>query len=789
MLIEQAPRTASAVAIIVGFLVLIGWVSGWMQLKSVFLGLVAMKVNTAFGFILAGISLWNASILDCSRVSRIVSQLCAASVLLLGLLTIGEYLSAKDFGIDQLLMREITNLPGDIPGRMAVGTAVDFIALGAALWLLTREKGGFILTIHILAIGLIVVAGSALVGYGYNIESFIRAKLNYTPMAINTAVVFVALALGIVNARPNYPFRRLMISDSSAGIIVRWLLPATIIFTIAIGWLIQRGYEVGYFSEVFGLALFTVTSVAGLSTLILGAAAVFDTADIQRKRAEDKVRMASLYARSLLEASLDPLVTISAEGKVTDVNEATVQATGVSRDKLIGSDFSDYFTEPDKARAGYQEVFAKGFITDYPLAIRHMSGKIMEVLYNASVYRDEKGKIAGVFAAARDITERKQAEERLRTASLYARSLLEASLDPLVTISAEGKVTDVNEATVQATGVSRHELIGSGFSDYFTEPDKAQASYQEVFAKGFVTDYPLAIRHVSGKIIEVLYNASVYHDEKGEVAGVFAAARDITERKRAEEEVRRLNAELELRVEARTAELRAANAELDSFAYAVSHDLRAPLRAMNGFSQALLEDYGERLDGDARVYLDQIIIASRRMSDLIDGLLVLSRSTRGELKQEALDISVMAGRLLKEMAATEPARQVAWTVEPGMQVKGDATMIEVVMRNLIDNAWKYTGKTTDATIRVYTGETEDQQSFCVSDNGAGFDMAFADKLFQPFQRLHRQEEFPGVGIGLSTVQRIVHRHGGAIWAEGAPGQGATFCFTLHNLSPPGKETS
>src|SRR5512139_3821534 len=163
------------------------------------------------------------------------------------------------------------------------------------------------------------------------------------------------------------------------------------------------------------------------------------------------------------------------EGKITDVNEATVQVTGVPRKLLVGSDFSEYFTDPDKARAGYQEVFSKGLVTDYPLTLRHVSGKGSEVLYNASVYRHAKGEVAGVFAAARDITERKRAEEERLSALLYARSLIEASLDPLVTISVEGKITDVNEATVQATGVSREALVGSDFSEYFTEPDKARA--------------------------------------------------------------------------------------------------------------------------------------------------------------------------------------------------------------------------------------------------------------------------------------------------------------------------
>jgi PAS domain S-box-containing protein len=202
----------------------------------------------------------------------------------------------------------------------------------------------------------------------------------------------------------------------------------------------------------------------------------------------------------------------------------------VRRERLIGTDFSDYFTEPQQAREGYRQVFAKGFVTDYPLTIRHEDGRLTDVLYTASVYKDSRGNVLGVFAAARDVTVQRQAAQ-------YARSLLEASLDPLVTISAEGKITDVNEATVKVTGVPRERLIGTDFSDYFTEPERAREGYKQVFAQGFVTDYALTIRHRDGRLTDVLYNASVYRDSRGAVLGVFAAARDVTAQKRAEAEV------------------------------------------------------------------------------------------------------------------------------------------------------------------------------------------------------------------------------------------------------------
>ncbi len=270
--------------------------------------------------------------------------------------------------------------------------------------------------------------------------------------------------------------------------------------------------------ETFEVSL-TVSPVRDAEGKIVGASKIARDITAQKRAAQ--------YARSLIESSLDPLVTISAGGKITDVNEATVRITGVSRDDLLGTDFASYFTEPQKAREGYQQVFSKGFVTDYPLTIRNKDARLMDVLYNATVYKDARGTVLGIFAAARDVTAQKQASQ-------YARSLIEASLDPLVTISADGKITDVNEATVRITGVSREQLIGTDFADYFTEPQKAREGYQQVFSKGFVTDYPLTIRHKEGRVTDVLYNATVYKDARGTVLGVFAAARDVTAQRQAE---------------------------------------------------------------------------------------------------------------------------------------------------------------------------------------------------------------------------------------------------------------
>jgi PAS domain S-box-containing protein len=553
----------------------------------------------------------------------------------------------------------------------------------------------------------------------------------------------------------------------------------------------RQGYKQVFAEETVQDYPLAIRHASGQVTEVLYNASVFrnPAAEVEgifaaarditkRKLAEEKLRQASLYTRSLIEASLDPLVTISRDGKITDVNQATETVTGVSRDRLIGSDFSDYFTQPEKARQGYEQVFAEGKVTDYGLAIRHTSGRVTDVLYNASVFRNEAGEIEGVFAAARDITERKQAEEKLRGASLYARSLIEASLDPLVTISREGKITDVNCATEAATGVSRGHLIGSDFSDYFTQPEKARQGYEQVFACGSVRDYPLAIRHCSGSIADVLYNATLFKNEAGEIEGVFAAARDITERKQAEEEVRRLNEELEQRVIQRTAQLAAANKELEAFTYSVSHDLRAPLRHISGFSKILTEEFGSTLVPEAQHHLMRIQEGTRRMGLLVDDLLNLGRVGRHEVRLQMTGLNSVVNEAVEELKAECEGRQVEWKIGSLPFVECDPALMKQVFQNLLSNAVKFTGPRSQAVIEVGQTEQEGTPVVFVRDNGVGFNMKYADKLFGVFQRLHRPEDFEGTGVGLATVQRIIQKHGGRIWGEAELDKGATFYFTL-----------
>lgn len=225
-------------------------------------------------------------------------------------------------------------------------------------------------------------------------------------------------------------------------------------------------------------------------------------------------------------------------------------------------------------------------------------------------------------------------------------------------------------------------------------------------------------------------------------------------------------------------QLRIANAELDAFSYSVSHDLRAPLRSIDGFSRILMEDYPDKLDAKGQQYLRRVRESSQQMAQLIDGLLNLSRVTRADMNREAVDLSTMARTVAEALQATEPERTAEFAIQPGMTVQGDPRLLRVVLNNLLGNAWKYSGTRSHTRIEVGRRDQDGRDLYFVRDNGVGFNMAYADKLFGVFQRLHSASEFPGTGIGLATVQRIIHRHGGQIWAEGAVGHGATFYFTL-----------
>jgi len=383
-----------------------------------------------------------------------------------------------------------------------------------------------------------------------------------------------------------------------------------------------------------------------------------------------------------------------------------------------------------------------------------------------------------------DAIDRQQA--RLESETRF-RELFETSRDGIAMLDPEGRYLGCNRAFLDLLGLdSERQLIGRSYEAFtpgeYLEQERRLIAGAMAERQGAGEDFEKEYLRPSGERIPVEVRGWVRRNGEGEVIGLWAIVRDITERRRAQRELQQLNGELEERIRKRTALLQAANAELDAFSYSVSHDLRAPLRSIDGFSQAVLEDCGDQLNLEGKGYLERVRAGTARMGRLIDDLMALSRAGRGQLDLQTLDLTAMALSVLEELAQAGPPRSLELRVEAGLTAGGDPGLVHSVLVNLLGNAWKYSAKIPAARIELYAAPLPDgSPAFCVRDNGAGFDMAHAGQLFQPFQRLHASNDFAGSGIGLAIVKRIIHRHGGQVWAQGAAGGGASFFFSLPEL--------
>ncbi|BCK87021.1 hypothetical protein MIZ01_0791 [Sideroxyarcus emersonii] len=546
-LFDFVPHAVSAIAVTVGVLVLIGWIFDFPLFKSVLPGLVSMKVNTAVGFILSGIALWSFETGVQGRPLRAIAQACAALVMLLSILTLLEYLSGADLGIDQLLIREVTHLPGDIPGRMAVNTALGFAGLGAALLLLSLGQGGRVAAIHALAVVPIILGGSALIGYGYDIEDFLRERLNYTPMSINAATVFVLLAVGILNARADYPLRRFATGNTPAGVMVRRLLPAAVAFTVATGWLILQGYHAGYFDETFLLALFTAVNIAGLAALILGIAGkLYDTA-IQRERMEQALRENEEQLNTIINILPTGLWMLDAAGKVAFGNPAAQRIWAgvryIELDRL--GEYKGWRVDNGQPIGAHEWAGARAFekgetCIEEEVEIECFDGTHKIILDSAVPLRNPDGSIRGAITVNQDITERRRIADELRKSVKEIEDLYDHAPCGYHSLDENGVVTRINHTELAWLGFSRDEVIGKlRFPDLLT-PSSLQ-TFQENFPRfkqnGYVHDLEFELKRKDGSLLPVLLSATAIYDPSGRYVMSRSTLFDLTDRKKLEREL------------------------------------------------------------------------------------------------------------------------------------------------------------------------------------------------------------------------------------------------------------
>ena len=503
----------------------------------------------------------------------------------------------------------------------------------------------------------------------------------------------------------------------------------------------------------------------------------------EQKHAQESLGSASRYARSLLEASLDPLVTISAEGKITDVNEATVKVTGVTREKLIGTDFSNYFTEPEKARQGYRQVFDKGSVTDYPLTIRHKEGKLTDVLYNATVYKDTRGNVLGVFAAARDVTEKKRAEDELDRYREHLEELVEERTTELrrseVSLARAQEIAHLGSWELDLV-INKLTWSDEVYRIFGLQPKQFDATYEAFLERVHPDDraavdktysdsvqqgkdsYEIEHRIVRGDTGEIRFvheKCEHFRDDAGNIIRSVGMVHDITERKQHEQQLKR------------------SNENLEQFAYVASHDLQEPLRIMASYSQLLERRYKEQLDRDAKDFIEFIVDAAGRMQTLITDLLAYSRAGRHDLTLSQVDCNKVMQKVTSALSKTIEAEEarVSWDELP--VVAGAEISFMQLFQNLIGNALKFRSS-EPPEINVSVINKNNEWVFSVSDNGIGIEPQYKERIFQIFQRLHSRSDYAGTGIGLSICKKIVDNFGGRIWVESESGKGSTFYFTV-----------
>ncbi len=512
-----------------------------------------------------------------------------------------------------------------------------------------------------------------------------------------------------------------------------------------------------------------------------------ELAKTNKQLSEEKDRYRNLYLKT-------PAVlhSIDAEGELVSVSDFWLEKFGYTREEVIGRKSIEFLTEESREFSiteAIPQMKKQGYVRGIPLQFVKKNGEIMDILLSATVELGESGNYWRSQAVLEDITERKRAEEELKASQERYRSLYTKTPVMLHSIDATGKLISVSDYWLENLGYELNEVIGRRIPEFLTQASRQDAEnifLREFFKTGFLKEKELQFVKKNGEIIDVLLSAIAERDANGEIVRSMAVLVDVTERKQAKEALQKAHDELEIRVQERTAELSEVNEllankneELESFAYSVSHDLQAPLRSIDGFSKALLEDCADKLNDSGKDFLNRVRAASQRMGHLIDDMLHLSRVSRTEMiPTKKIDLSAMAKTITQELHEEQSERQVTFVIMPEIEVSGDVHLLRIALENLLDNAWKYTSKHPRAKIEFGVTEHKGKKAYFVRDDGAGFDTKFVGKLFGPFQRLHRSNEFEGNGIGLATVQRIIHRHGGRVWAEGAVEKGATFFFTL-----------
>ena len=488
----------------------------------------------------------------------------------------------------------------------------------------------------------------------------------------------------------------------------------------------------------------------------------------ERKTVERKLEKSRVRVVNILDSISDGFFALDRNFTVTYFNPAAEELLGRKANNVLGRHLFEAF--PEAKGSIFEKNYARVMKENKPSFFETYFGiKPLENWYDVRAFPSEDGLV--VFFQV--TTERKKAEQALQESEQRFREMFESHQAIMLLIESEsGRIVDSNKAATEFYGYTREVLGKMNIADINQLPADEVAKQREKALSKQTKQFIFPHRLANGEIRTVEVNSSPIKINDQQI--LFSIIQDVTSREQSEKEIKKLNESLNQQA----SELKIINNELEAFSYSVSHDLRAPLRSMAGFSSAMIEDYADKLDDQGKEYLKHIQDSSELMARLIDDLLKLSRVTRSDMNYEKVNLTDIAQESIVQLHEAEPQRKVSFSVAPDIIAFGDRNLLRIVLDNLLGNAWKFSSKITEPHIEMGMLVRNGKQTYFIRDNGVGFDMTYADKLFKPFQRLHIASDFAGTGIGLATVQRIIHRHGGEVWAESKVNEGATFYFTL-----------
>lgn len=795
---------AGLLASAMGGAALIGWWLNDESLKCIVPGSTPLKPNIAAGFLLCGAALTLLSGKKLREPIRVCTTAIATAVVALGALTLGEYFFNWNIGIDHWLVRDFPAPMGAVnPGRMMPTTALCFALMGAALFAKTKlipRRFGFPLVAGLSAA--LVIIGVLALG-GFSLEKLFGPGWNLMGMSVSGltgAAGFMILGSGLLALLQSKGALRWSLDPlTTVGFAVGIFL--TVLTTASAFTFGKRMLEttnlVAHRQEVLKEVQQCMTGMAELGSSERVYAIVGDEGLVKErdqksgevKRDIDDIRKLTVNNPNQ-QRHLDRLAPLIAqriawEEKVIAARRE--QGPGVAAQMIA--------TGPGLGLS--EEIF--GLLKDmqneeYGLlgADRkqaEMASRATFLLLPLGVFVSLGVLTLGVFFLNAGVSAQAQSEKELRGSEAQLQTIVQNLDEGVIVSDLNGRLLQWNRAALQLHGYDSSEQDRRRFTELvdtfelstlegLTVPVE-QWPLARILRGENLHDLELRVRRIGSEWTRVFnYGGTLVHDDQGGALMAVVTLADITARKQGEEQIRQLNVELEERVERRTAELEAANKELEAFSYSVSHDLRAPLRAVDGFSQAALEDYGAQLPEEGRRYLQTIREGAQRMGTLIDDLLTFSRLSRLPLHKQTVATARLVRDSLDELDSEKDGRKIDVRVSELPICHGDPALLKQVWMNLLSNALKYTRNRETAVIEVGCQADNGEVIYFVRDNGTGFDMQYAGKLFGVFQRLHRADEFEGTGVGLAIAQRVIHRHGGRIWAEAAVDRGATFQFTL-----------